>query len=167
MNCADLGIPTSSINGKCGLPISRNNYSRVRIKQRLKSCYILWNRKQRGRWVCHCPTSCESRNFCFSHSLGDPDKIRTEEARLNWKIINKLSLKIRIEIMYDSALRIKFREEIESSNVIIDCLLGTGVKGTIREPIATAITLINSSSLPKIAIDVPSGMDPNTGEIPT
>ena len=118
MNCADLGIPTSLLMENAGCQSAETIIQEYGLNNDSKACYILWNRKQRGRWVCHCPTSCESRNFCFSHLFaGDPDKIRTEEARLNWKIINKLSLKIRIEIMYDSALRIKFGEEIESSNV--------------------------------------------------
>jgi len=57
-------------------------------------------------------------------------------------------------------------------SILIDGLLGTGVKGKIREPISSAINMINSikeknnDNINIISIDVPSGLDPNTGEVP-
>lgn len=50
------------------------------------------------------------------------------------------------------------------SSVLIDALLGIGVRGAPREPIATAIELINASGRPVVCADVPSGMDADTGE---
>jgi NAD(P)H-hydrate epimerase len=41
--------------------------------------------------------------------------------------------------------------------------LGTGISGEIREPHASAITFINKSNAFKLAVDVPSGVDPDTG----
>jgi NAD(P)H-hydrate epimerase len=43
--------------------------------------------------------------------------------------------------------------------------LGTGISGEIREPHASAITFINESNANTIAVDVPSGLNPDTGEI--
>ena len=43
--------------------------------------------------------------------------------------------------------------------------MGTGVRGEVREPIATAIRLINSSSAAKVAVDLPSGLDPASGAV--
>ena len=40
---------------------------------------------------------------------------------------------------------------------------GTGISGKIREPQASAITFINKSNAFKLAVDVPSGVDPDTG----
>ncbi|WP_457557827.1 NAD(P)H-hydrate dehydratase [Candidatus Harpocratesius sp.] len=96
---------------------------------------------------------------------GDPIKIRTEEARLNMKILKKLILSVKIHIIRDSSqLTESLRENIEKgSSLVIDALLGTGVSGKIREPTASAIKLINSLSIPKISVDIPSGMNPNTG----
>ena len=45
----------------------------------------------------------------------------------------------------------------------LDGLLGTGVKGQIREPFSFAIDKINHSKA-YMAIDVPSGLDPTSGE---
>jgi hydroxyethylthiazole kinase-like uncharacterized protein yjeF len=49
--------------------------------------------------------------------------------------------------------------------VIVDGLLGTGLKGEVREPYATAIKVINGLHLPVVAIDIPSGLDSDTGEM--
>ncbi|GHB28221.1 NAD(P)H-hydrate dehydratase [Salinicola rhizosphaerae] len=49
--------------------------------------------------------------------------------------------------------------------VIVDALLGTGATGAPREPFAAAIEQINAAERPVLAIDVPSGVDVDTGEI--
>lgn len=50
------------------------------------------------------------------------------------------------------------------TDLLVDGLLGTGLRGTVREPFRTAIGAINASRLPVLAIDVPSGLDCDTGE---
>ncbi|MFA6929737.1 MAG: NAD(P)H-hydrate dehydratase [Lentisphaeria bacterium] len=47
--------------------------------------------------------------------------------------------------------------------LIIDGLLGTGVKGTPKEPIATWIKMANASGCPILAIDLPSGLNADDG----
>jgi len=47
---------------------------------------------------------------------------------------------------------------------IVDALLGTGTKGAPREPYAALIREANASGLPIVAIDLPSGLDADTGE---
>jgi NAD(P)H-hydrate epimerase len=48
--------------------------------------------------------------------------------------------------------------------LIVDGLLGTGLAGDVREPFVSAIRFINESRLPVLAIDIPSGLDGDTGE---
>ncbi len=50
-------------------------------------------------------------------------------------------------------------------DLVIDALLGTGLSGTVREPVQMLIQLINHSSVPIVAIDVPSGLCANTGAV--
>jgi len=52
------------------------------------------------------------------------------------------------------------------AHVIIDAVLGTGIRGKLREPHSTAIDLMNLSPAPKVSVDVPSGMNPDTGDVP-
>lgn len=47
---------------------------------------------------------------------------------------------------------------------IVDALLGTGTVGTLREPYRTAIAAINRSGKRVLAVDLPSGMDCDTGQ---
>ena len=49
--------------------------------------------------------------------------------------------------------------------LVVDALLGIGVQGDVQGPIAHAISLINDSGLPIIALDVPSGLDADTGRV--
>jgi len=88
--------------------------------------------------------------------LGSPDKIKTDEAQTNWKILEKMN-SIDLIIASDvSDLDIK-------ADIVVDGILGTGISGKIREPYASAIDLINKSKAFKLALDVPSGLDPDTG----
>lgn len=48
---------------------------------------------------------------------------------------------------------------------VVDGLLGTGLKGDVREPFISAINFINALRLPTVAIDIPSGLDSDTGEV--
>lgn len=48
---------------------------------------------------------------------------------------------------------------------VVDALLGTGFSGEVREPLANVIRKINALEGPRIvAVDVPSGLDADTGE---
>ena len=46
---------------------------------------------------------------------------------------------------------------------IIDAMLGTGASGEPREPIATAIRWMNAQPARRLAVDIPSGLDCDTG----
>jgi NAD(P)H-hydrate epimerase len=53
-------------------------------------------------------------------------------------------------------------EEIDA-DIVIDAMLGTGVRGRLREPYSTAVKMINESDAFKVAVDVPTGLDPDSG----
>lgn len=44
-------------------------------------------------------------------------------------------------------------------NLIVDCMLGNGATGELREPYATAVRYINKSGIPVVAADSPTGYD--------
>jgi len=88
--------------------------------------------------------------------LGSPDKIKTEESNWNWSLLQKMPS---VKLMSGNYLDFDFKPD-----VIIDGLLGTGISGEIREPYASAIKYINETDCFKFAIDVPSGLNPQTGD---
>lgn len=49
--------------------------------------------------------------------------------------------------------------------VVLDALLGTGIQGAVREPYAQAIRSVNASGLPVLAVDIPSGLCSDTGQV--
>lgn len=48
---------------------------------------------------------------------------------------------------------------------IVDALLGTGTRGPLRDPFLTAVHAINAAHRRVLAIDLPSGLDCETGQI--
>jgi NAD(P)H-hydrate epimerase len=85
--------------------------------------------------------------------LGTHDRIRTEESSWNWSILKKMP-SVRLMEGCDS---------YPGPDVIVDAILGTGIAGDIREPYASAIRHINGTECFTMAVDVPSGLDPETG----
>ncbi len=63
-------------------------------------------------------------------------------------------------------LRAQGRELVdEQPDVVIDALLGTGLKAAPREETARLIDQINAVDVPVLAVDIPSGVDASTGEV--
>jgi NAD(P)H-hydrate epimerase len=50
-----------------------------------------------------------------------------------------------------------------SGEVLVDALLGTGLQGSVRESYREPILAINNSSKPVVAVDIPSGLNADTG----
>ncbi|WP_268541954.1 NAD(P)H-hydrate epimerase [Candidatus Nitrosotenuis cloacae] len=87
--------------------------------------------------------------------LGDPADIKTVECRTNWQILEKMK-----------SVTISTLPQVMDAkpDIVVDGILGTGISGAIREPHATAINLINKINAFKVAVDVPSGVDPDNGQ---
>ena len=91
--------------------------------------------------------------------LGEPNNIRSEECSWNWNLLEKMES---IKLLTDGNL--EHLNNLDKFDIIVDGILGTGISGEIREPHASAITFINKSNAFKLAVDVPSGLNPDTGE---
>jgi NAD(P)H-hydrate epimerase len=92
--------------------------------------------------------------------VGTPSEIHDEATSVNWRAINAMSETVKIETARDSS-------QINASkcDVIIDALLGTGARGTLRQPIMRTVEIMNEMRCYKIAVDVPTGIDSDTGEV--
>lgn len=88
--------------------------------------------------------------------IGDESRFK-EEARINYK---RIFDNPKIQIIYDAD-----DIDFDDYDIIIDAIFGTGIKGYIKEPIRSMISSINSSKAFKLAVDIPSGLDPDTGTI--
>jgi len=54
---------------------------------------------------------------------------------------------------------------ISDFDLVVDALLGTGITGPVREPFAAVIESINQSNIAVLAIDIPSGLNADTGQV--
>lgn len=61
------------------------------------------------------------------------------------------------------------RQRLETCQVAVDAMVGTGFHGNLREPISTIVALINevaaAGSLAVIAVDIPTGVNADTGAV--
>ena len=95
--------------------------------------------------------------------LTTPEKIRTEEARENWKALERTAAELHVAV--ETKTLLENSRIIAEADVIVVAIFGTGVKGgVVKEPSATAISLVNEARGVKVAVDLPSGIDPETGE---
>jgi NAD(P)H-hydrate epimerase len=73
----------------------------------------------------------------------------------------------RISIHYasDAALTSAWlTEQLRSADWIVDALFGTGLTGALRPPFDDIVRAINAASGKKLAVDIPSGLDGDTGK---
>ncbi|MCF2241555.1 NAD(P)H-hydrate dehydratase [Halobacterium salinarum] len=91
--------------------------------------------------------------------LGRPESINDRISRANWDALQAGG--------YDTTtVRDAHALALDDPDVVVDALLGTGISGPPREPEATAIERINATDAPTVAVDVPSGLDADTGATP-
>lgn len=97
--------------------------------------------------------------------LCDPNDLKTSEAVSNWKIIEKID-SVKKYTLKSFTLE-ETKERIKNSDIILDGIFGTGIKGNIDEPYSSTIDLINTRKSKSyiLSVDIPSGLNPDSGEI--
>lgn len=92
--------------------------------------------------------------------FGEKDKL-SEEALEKYDEIKQRITIVKIASSEDLDA---FHLQKEARFIFVDALLGAGINGDVRLPISLGIDYFNSLTGDKIAIDVPSGIDADTGE---
>ncbi len=90
--------------------------------------------------------------------LGRAETITTDIARENWVALKRNEYDTE-EVRDSSALR------LGDPDLFVDAMLGTGISGSLREPAASAAHTMNDSDVPVLSVDVPSGLDADTGTL--
>ena len=90
---------------------------------------------------------------------GHSSEISHSAAKKNWQALCRLQKNISIHEVYDSSLI----PEI-SADVVIDSLLGIGLKGAPRPPVRQLIQRVNHLKAFRVSVDVPSGLDSDSGK---
>jgi len=94
--------------------------------------------------------------------LAVKEKVRGD-ARSNLDIL--LKMKASITEIKDLKAWKAHVAELEGCDLIVDAIFGTGLRSEIKGLIKDAINELNHLKIPKVAVDLPSGLNANTGEV--
>ena len=87
--------------------------------------------------------------------IGNESKLK-KEALLNYK---KIEHNEKIQLLVDEEV------DFDGYDVIVDAILGIGIHGRLNKEISAVIDDINSSKAYKVSVDIPTGIDPDSGFI--
>ena len=85
--------------------------------------------------------------------IGDEGKLK-KEAMANFK---KIEHNEKIQFLVDDGV------DFDGYDIIVDAMLGIGIQGMLNNEISAVIDDINNSKAYKVAVDIPTGLDPDTG----
>ena len=91
---------------------------------------------------------------------GNPTELKGEAAT-NYQIIARSG--VHIEVFRTGHDSQRLGRHLDDASWIVDALLGTGATGAPRPPLDAVIRQLNDHAAPKIAVDLPSGLDCDTG----
>jgi len=92
--------------------------------------------------------------------VGDPATISRRDVHRNWETLTLMPESVQVTVVRDSALMPTIQ-----GDVIVDALLGTGARGILRPPILEAVKAMNKASGFKVAVDIPTGVDSDSGDV--
>lgn len=89
-----------------------------------------------------------------------PDEL-SADAKAQWHIIKNLNIPFLIVV---EQLNEVLMPQLQSADWVVDALFGTGFSGEMRSPFDRVIQLINTLAKKVISLDIPSGLDADTGQ---
>ena len=95
--------------------------------------------------------------------LGHENTISNPDTVENWEILQQLEHIPQMTLKTESEVR--SCKSIQEADVIVDGIMGFGLRSKLREPLLTAVKQINKAPGLKFSIDIPSGLDSDTGEV--
>lgn len=94
--------------------------------------------------------------------LINADRQLSDDAEVNRLLLQKSGVPIITDPQGE-----RFQQDIgklTAESLIVDCLLGTGLQGNLKSPYANTVKAINDSTAKILAVDVPSGLNAETGQ---
>lgn len=92
---------------------------------------------------------------------GQPAEL-TGDAAVNYRILEKSQIPLEVFGSRHDAQRLL--RALEGAAWVVDALLGTGAQGSPRPPLDAVIDTLNAAGIPIVAVDLPSGLDCDTGQ---
>jgi NAD(P)H-hydrate epimerase len=107
----------------------------------------------------------ENRGYAVRVLLwAEPERL-PPDAATNYRIVQAAG--IPLDVLGPSSSLASLEVAIAAAGTLVDALLGTGASGEPRPPLDAVIDLMNISGRPIVAVDLPSGLDCDTGQAAT
>ena len=152
INSQYLGVPVIDLMENAGKGVADSIIEKTDVKNK-KILILCGSGNNGGDGFVAARYLAENRAEVEVVLMGGKDRIRTSESQENWdKIIGDKEVSTKI---FTSLDEISFEKDI-----IVDALLGTGVKGDLREPLRSVVENVNASKAFKVSVDIPTGYDP-------
>ncbi len=90
--------------------------------------------------------------------LADPQKL-SPDCSTNWNIVCRSRIPAQVDGSGESLPRF-----LDGADWVVDALVGTGLTGPLKSPLDAAVRAINASRTSIFAVDLPSGLNADTGE---
>lgn len=157
-----IGIPGSVLMENASVEIYNHLENKILKGDRNKNIGFICGKGNNGgdgfASARHCINNGYSVKIIY---LGDESEL-SQDSLLNYSILQSYSR------VFRSVRLKKFKDKgdinwLKDCRVIIDAMLGSGAKGDLREPYKSIVRKINSFNAIKIAIDIPTGLDADTG----
>ncbi|MCA9062395.1 MAG: NAD(P)H-hydrate epimerase [Planctomycetaceae bacterium] len=92
--------------------------------------------------------------------LVDDGRKLSADAATNLKILERSGIQVEPT---DAAVLAELLQGLAPDDWIVDALLGTGLRGSVRPPYVTVVASANASAARILAVDIPTGLDCDTG----
>jgi NAD(P)H-hydrate epimerase len=84
------------------------------------------------------------------------------DAAIQWNIVRKIGMAT--QLWPQPLDEMNLAATLARADWVVDALLGTGLIGPVRPPFDRVIALINANPAKALAVDIPTGLDADTGE---
>jgi NAD(P)H-hydrate epimerase len=102
----------------------------------------------------------DNANIPVRVSMFSPPEKLTGDALVNYRVL--IAGGVPVEVLLDPG-ESAFSRQLQDADWIVDALFGSGQRGALRSPFDRVVRAMNSARRPILAVDVPSGLDCDTG----
>jgi len=157
-----FGIPSLILMEHAGLAVARRAWQQLAETRSRKAVIFagVGNNGGDGLVAARLLTNWGARVRVFL--AGDPARASAETAT-QLAIVRELGIDV---VPLGDNTRQKAKLNAATADLLIDALLGTGSRGVPRGAVAAAIDILNEAGRPVLAVDIPTGVDADTGSAP-
>lgn len=158
----EMGIPTLLLMENAGQAVAKKAKAILGEPQN-KTLIFLVGKGNNGGDALVAARQLAQQGFEIKLFLLFPPELYRGASLENWKYLEKMELKW--HLLEDDNSFYLLKLSLSQCDLVVDGIFGTGFAGHPSEKIARAIEIVNDSEIPILAIDIPSGLNADNGQI--